>query len=88
MRRIHRMSLLLLVLAALPVVAQNLTLPEGDNSWVTQGGGQTSIDLSQYPLQQVFGASASSSIVNLKGAPINKANFGSGRIPSCGGWSR
>ncbi len=71
--------LALLALAAVPAAAQSVTVPQGDDGWVSQGGGLTNFDLSGYPIGSAFpgGSISGSSTVNLKGSPINSSQLGS-----------
>lgn len=71
--------LALLALAAVPAAAQSVTVPQGDDGWVSQGGGLTSFDLSGYPISSAFpgGSISGSSTINLKGSPINSSQLGS-----------
>jgi hypothetical protein len=71
--------LALLALAAVPAAAQTVTAAAGDDGWVSTGGGSTQVDLSGYPIASAFpgGSISGSSVVNLKGSPIDSANLGS-----------
>ena len=71
--------LLLAALAAAPAAATTVTVPQGDDGWVTQGGGLTNFDLSGYPISSAFpgGSISGSSSVNLKGSPLNSSSLGS-----------
>jgi hypothetical protein len=66
-------------LAAVPAAAQSVTVPQGDDGWVSQGGGLTNFSLSGYPISSAFpgGSITGSSTVNLKGSPINSSQLGS-----------
>ncbi len=68
-----------LALMAIPALAQSTSIPHGDDGWVTQGGGLTTIDLSSFPVSSVFpgGSITGSSVVNLKGSPLDSTNLGS-----------
>ncbi|MES1243614.1 MAG: hypothetical protein ABUT39_18550 [Acidobacteriota bacterium] len=69
-----------LLLAAVPVAAQTHTVLAGDDGWVTQGGGLTTLNLTGWNVSSVFpGGSVVSGtqIVNLKGKPIKPASLGS-----------
>jgi len=70
---------LLLALAALPAAATTITVSQGDDGWVTQGGGLTNFDLASYPISNAFpgGAISGSSVVNLKGSPLSSSQLGS-----------
>lgn len=60
------------VLALVALPAQGLTAKAGMDIFVTTGGGQTTVDLDLFPIDQAFGggATASPTLVSLKGKPI------------------
>ena len=66
------LSLSLAAVVLLVVPAEALTARDGMDLFTTPGGGQTKVDLSLFPLAQAFGqgATASPSLVSLKGKPI------------------
>lgn len=66
-------------LTAAPAAAQSVTVPQGDDGWVTQGGGLTNFSLSGYPISSAFpgGSITAGSTVNLKGSPLNSSQLGS-----------
>ncbi len=72
-------ALLLAAVLAAPAMAQSVTVPQGDDGWVTQGGGLTNVNLSGYPISTAFpgGSITGSSTVNLKGSPLNSSQLGS-----------
>ena len=65
-----------LVLAAVPVAAQTHTVVAGDDGWVTQGGGLTTLNLTGWNVSSVFPGGyvvGGTQLVNLKGKPIKPA---------------
>lgn len=64
-------------LATAPAAAQPVSIPAGDDGWVTQGGGATMVDLSQYPIADVFPDCGSGPQVNLAGSPLDQGSLGS-----------
>ncbi|HXO20238.1 MAG TPA: hypothetical protein VOA87_10000 [Thermoanaerobaculia bacterium] len=73
MRRLAYASLIaILTMAALPAAAQ-VTLGAGDDGWVTTGGGQTSVDLTYFPIKAFFGSDPTNPVVNLKGQPLSSS---------------
>jgi hypothetical protein len=71
--------LLLGALAVAPAAAQSVTVPQGDDGWVTQGGGLSNVNLSSYPISSFFpgGSIVCNSTINLKGTPLNSSQLGS-----------
>ncbi|HEV7516050.1 MAG TPA: hypothetical protein VGR07_07100 [Thermoanaerobaculia bacterium] len=76
---ISRMATLALVLLALSAVAPLAaeTLPASNDGWTTPGGGQTIVDLSQFPVARVLGSAPVSNTVSMKGQPLDSTNLGS-----------
>lgn len=72
-------SALLAVAGLGPLAAQPVTIPAGDDGWVTVGSGQTKVDLGQYPLSTVFTSCGTYTppVVSLKSSPLNSSQLGS-----------
>lgn len=68
----------LVLLAAVPALAQPITVAWGNDGWQT-AAGSSQIDLSIYPLAGLFGAGAtfSPTIVSLGGVALSPASLGS-----------
>jgi hypothetical protein len=73
------LAAILTMLAVSPAAAQVATITAGDDGWVTQGGGLTHVDLSQYDIGSIFpgGSISGDAVVNLKGKPLNTNQLGS-----------
>jgi hypothetical protein len=68
---------LALLAASIPALAQPIVLNAGDDALATPGGGQTQLDLSGYPIKDVFDAPVDgSTLVTLKGDPFNSERLG------------
>ncbi|HEX2254521.1 MAG TPA: hypothetical protein VHQ65_14725 [Thermoanaerobaculia bacterium] len=72
MRTVPKIVVLCAAVVLLTLPASALTARDGMDLFVTPGGGQTTVDLSLFPLDQAFGqgATASPSLLPLKGKPI------------------
>src|SRR5262249_10334700 len=72
------LAALVVLAAAVPALAQPITVRPGNDGWVTPSGG-TQVDLTQYPIAAVFGRRVTlrPSLVPLAGSPINAAALGS-----------
>jgi len=68
----------LVLVAAVPALAQPITVSWGNDGWQT-AAGSSQIDLSIYPLAGLFGAGAtfSPTVVTLGGVALDAANLGS-----------
>ena len=75
MRKQKCLIVIALLLTTAPLAAQDV-ISRGDDGWKTPGGGGTQINLASYPIGQVLGSEPTSSIVSLKGKPLDAANLG------------
>jgi len=78
MRKSIRAAIILTLgaLAALPAAAQ--TFAAGTDPWTTPGGGQTQVNLDDYPVASLLGSSITSTHQpSLKGVPLDSSGMGS-----------
>lgn len=67
---------MILTLTALPAAAQ--TFAAGTDPWTTPGGGQTQVNLDDYPVASLLGSSITSTHQpSLKGVPLDSTGMGS-----------